>query len=634
MANEVAIGIKTSGGSSGAAEIGMLTKSMERLNERLGGMARTSARTTKATSRDMFSMGRMLRSTFVSTVAGAVSLDAAIRAVGASLSYVRQQSDKAAAGLDQLAGVRRRLAQISEGSEDLEALEKKADELSIEYGLDPEESRRLLFAARSEGFEDSVDRLAEASPVVSTDASAIAAGQVPQLFQNRITPLESINALLAAAKASRLDFETLSSSLPIAAEGGSLQNADPEEVIALSSVLASRFKSGEQAGARIRALSTKFSLDEEFAGIGVLAAVEKLQQASEERRRKFLGESQEVNVAYKVILEEMSRIRDRVKVVKDAMIRTGTEQSEISRQLAAALDESTEAGRTRRAELQQRKSRERERITASQKYAVQGVEKSTAVDEVISDLREGGATGMQEYFGKTAAELVRTGDAEPEKIKAAAVIAAGATGPVSDIVSLDPERMAEGTMRLAVPGHMITSPQIPTGEQARVAFDKAIFSNLGAVGMLAWLGRGLGTLGGTEPDLSELEAIEQFTPEQMRGLPEGLKTKRDIGKLLGPDAQKPPEPQPEAVPVAAPENDGVAVIGARDIPLSSTDTLQQLSIGIGDLREEIGQLRQELRGADIQQVAIVEDRTRREREDIPLEANVQDGFGNKFVPIG
>jgi len=628
MANEVSIGLRTSGGSQGAGELGLLTQAIERLNQRVAGMSRTSAKASRATTKHAFTMGHMLQNTFMTTVGGALSLGAAIRAIGGSLNYVKQKSGEAAQGLDQLAGVRRRLAQISQG--DLDDLETRADELSTKYGLTREESRQLLFSARSEDFEDDADRLAEANPIVATEASAVAAGQVPMLFKGQISPLESVNALLHAARQSRLDFETLTQSLPMAAEGASLQGASPAETIALSSVLASRFKSGDQAATRIRSLATRFSLDDEYRGIGILDAVQKLEAAGKERQREFLKDSQEANVAFKVIGEEMSKIRERVKGVQLAIQKTGTDQSEISTQLREALDPSTEAGRTRSAELKQRKARVRQDITTEAAFAVKGVDRAAAVKDVMSDLREGDAPGMSQYAAETVAEVVRSGDGSPESIKGAAVVAAGAAAPVADIVSLDPERMAEGAMRLAVPGHMIAPPQIPTKEEAVSALDFILKSNIGLIGGLTWLGKGLGALSGAD-DVSGLEEIEQFTPEEMQGLPEGLKPRPDLPGLEEIETFTPTQMQ--GLPEGLKRAQELGPVPAAN-EQASIEVQRQLIEEIHGLREELAAARPGKPVEGPTEVAIVEDRTRPVRADGPVDDGVQAAFGNKFVPIG
>lgn len=257
-----------------------------------------------------------------------------------AMERVRATNERALSALEGTAAGDKRLLQVSNSAEDFQALSGRADDLAKSEGISRDEARNLMFSARSEGFEGSTDFIASNSQVLDIESQATVAGQIPGLFtKETLTPEEAINMTLAGAAESRLDFGEIARALPSAAEGGSLAGASSEETVATLSVLASRFKSGDTAADRMKGLSTKFGLDDRFKGGGILDNVEKLQGMSEKERSEFLGGSQEANAAYEMIVDEMSTIRDREKIIGQARQATGTDQSITSQKRAAAAED-------------------------------------------------------------------------------------------------------------------------------------------------------------------------------------------------------------------------------------------------------------------------------------------------------
>jgi hypothetical protein len=82
--------------------------------------------------------------------------------------------------------------------------------------------------------------------------------------------------------------------------------------LAVLSVLASEFKSGDTAADRIKMFATRAGISEEFAGQGILGPLEKLMAMDEQTRRAYLGDSQELNVAYVKMSENIDLIKQRV----------------------------------------------------------------------------------------------------------------------------------------------------------------------------------------------------------------------------------------------------------------------------------------------------------------------------------
>jgi len=282
----------------------------------------------------------------VGSIAGAyLGVQQAIQQVIAMNRKVIETNKQVFDSLKQTEAGDKRLLQVSESAEDFTKLRDRADELATTFGLGREEARGLMFSARSEGFEDTAAFIASNRQVIDVQSQAAVAGQVPRLFQNEgITGEQVINATLAGAQASRLDFEQIGSALPSAAEGAAMQGATAAETIGSLSVLASEFKSGDTAADRIKALATAMSLDEgndaigraSLAGVGLIEGVEKLMAMTEEQRRDFLGNSQEVNVAFSKFSSNLNEIKARQDLISEAMTASGTDEAPVAQARAIA----------------------------------------------------------------------------------------------------------------------------------------------------------------------------------------------------------------------------------------------------------------------------------------------------------
>ena len=245
----------------------------------------------------------------------------------------------------------RRLIQVAKDSADFKRLREKADSLSSNHGLDRNAARGLVFSARSGGFENAVDFIASNEQIIDVDEQARVATKLPKLFTGSgLTPQQAINATLAGARESELDFSQISKSLPQAAEGGRIVGASPAELIATQSVLSSLFKSQDTSADRIKLLATKLGLDDRTSGKGLLGGVAALQNLPAADRKKFLGDSQELNVAFKAFADSLERIKDQIPKVQQAIDKTGTAESITARRRAIAESDPKLA-----AELAQRK---------------------------------------------------------------------------------------------------------------------------------------------------------------------------------------------------------------------------------------------------------------------------------------
>lgn len=343
----------------------------------------------------------------VTAFAGARGLQVALDVYRQSLQFAREEQDKATGSLEALADSRRRLNQISTSAQDLDALERQADKRAAKFGVDRSAVRQLQFSARSEGFEGATDEILASRFVVDPQAAATVAGQTPSLFKGSITPIQAVNATLAGAKASRLDFEQISRALPSAAEGAGAAGASPEETISALSVLASEFKSGDAAADRIKAFGTKASLDEgkRFEGLGLIGTVEKLSSMSDEERQEFLGNSQEINSAFRKLRDNLELIRSRQETIREAIDLAGTDQSLLAQGRANALDLSTETGRTNAGQLAADRARIAREIANEKQLATTGNTTRAAVDTELAGLKQEDRSTFDQFIASRAGDV-------------------------------------------------------------------------------------------------------------------------------------------------------------------------------------------------------------------------------------
>lgn len=266
-------------------------------------------------------MQKMLPS-LQSYVAGWITAAGVITAATRALKEHADEKKKALTSAERLDESNRNLASVA-GPGELAGMIKRADTISKSYGVDRAVSRDFLFSARSEGFEDYVEDAAKFSGVMKLDTQAIAAGQTRTLFGKKITAREAVVMAGAAAEQSRLKSDEFLKALPAGAAGGAAAGASPEETMALVSVLASNFSSGDTASQRVGSLGVKLGLDERFKGRGIVDAVKRM-QADPELRTDFAGESKELNEAIDAIIAQMPTITDRAAMLGDERGKAGT----------------------------------------------------------------------------------------------------------------------------------------------------------------------------------------------------------------------------------------------------------------------------------------------------------------------
>jgi hypothetical protein len=247
--------------------------------------------------------------------AGFVSVSAAVGFARSSIQQLKADTDAAVASVEKLSQANRSLAQVATSPADYARLTTGSDKLAARYGVERDVARDVIFSARSEGFEGSVEDILRGAPAVDPRSSARVAGQLPTLFKDaNLSPTAAINMTLKAAQQSRLNFEQIASAAPGAAEGTALTGSSPEETLAMLSVLAGKFKSGDTAADRIKAFSSKvgISKDKRLKGKSVLEALRTVQNDfSAKDRGEFLGEGVEINTAFRYLMENDSLITSR-----------------------------------------------------------------------------------------------------------------------------------------------------------------------------------------------------------------------------------------------------------------------------------------------------------------------------------
>lgn|GEM_PF-2227157 len=175
--------------------------------------------------------------------------------------------------------------------------------------------------------------------VLDPASQAIVAGQLPTLFQSQgLTPEQAISGTLVGAQQSRLNFEQVASALPGAASGTAMQGASAEETIGALSVLAAKYKSGDDAAQKLKALATAMALDQGAEG----------NAAEEAKLRGFLSQTtgnfdpskvqldDETRKAFRDFEGQRAAARVKIDTIDQRLARgTATEKDQFDRQSAS-----------------------------------------------------------------------------------------------------------------------------------------------------------------------------------------------------------------------------------------------------------------------------------------------------------
>jgi len=269
---------------------------------------------------------------------GYLTLQTAVNLVASAFRFARKESEEALGSLRGLDDARRNLNQISTSREDLQSKMSRADDAASKFGVDRKVAYRTLVDVYNEHIEGEYENIMAGRQVVDPGAAAKIGGKLQGMFPG-LPAMQGINMTLAAAAASEADFEDFAPAIPLAAEGGRIAGASPEEIMASVSVLGTVFKSSQVAADRFKNLATKIGLDrgqeeeldtkgnvktkhrDSVSGMGFFAAMDKLQEMDPEAREEVLKKDQETNAMYLAYTENEAKIKERAAEL--ALARSG-----------------------------------------------------------------------------------------------------------------------------------------------------------------------------------------------------------------------------------------------------------------------------------------------------------------------
>jgi hypothetical protein len=390
----------------------------------------TTAGKAQKTQRDSFFKGQI--SQVKSTLAGWASIEGAVRLVGSALRFAQEETEGAVGSMDRLFEARRRLAQIALSGKDLDTIDKQADSLAAQSGVERGAARQIVFDARSLGVEEALPEIFKFTPVLDPGTATTAAGKLPKIFKGQINEVQALNLAFSASRESALSFEDLMQSLPTAAQGVSLAGGSATEAAALVSVLSEETANKAEAGQLVKSFGIKVGIDRELfpEKQGILSAVAQLDNMPEEQKRGFLQENQELNVAYQKIRSNMAKIKERQTTIQNAIDTAGTVESPLEQARFAVFDPSTDLGRQNLADLERRKAAIRRETVREDRFAESGAEAEAARDTVLADLDEVQANPLTKFASYSVAEagkfLGLSGDAvAPSSLLAAESVELG-----------------------------------------------------------------------------------------------------------------------------------------------------------------------------------------------------------------
>jgi len=398
------------------------TARLEAENKKLNA---TAEKQSKAYGRARKEAGGLMTSLqgFLGIASTAGMVTSVVDQLGKALQFAKEESDKAKQSLTEWEDPASRLLQISTSAKDFDSLIAKADAASKKYGVDRQQAMRVLFSARSEGWEGSYEKLLAGRQVLGdVEAGATVAGQIPGLFPTaNVKPMEAVNMVLKAAQQSRLDFAEVASAAPMISQGAALAGSSPEETLALAAVMASRTKSGKQSADLGKAFGTRVGITPELQGLGIVGAFKKLRdEFSAEQRGEFLGESQELNVFYQLMQEELGRVETQTGLIAQARASTGTRGSVIQQRMGWAAKNERMA-----ALMAQQQARQELDIGREGQFGASAAEREAAINRARA-AQQGGGLAERFWGGRAgqAAEMLQL-DAD---LAGMAVTAAGEAG--------------------------------------------------------------------------------------------------------------------------------------------------------------------------------------------------------------
>lgn len=382
--------------------------------------------------------------------ASMAAVTTAIQLAGQAMRFYKAETDSAVQSTKTLEAARGSLVQIARNAQQLQAFETEADRIAMSTGVTRDVARQLVFGGVSQGFDpEAFARLRPMFPGRTAEVASRAAG-VAEIFEGDVSALDAANIASQVAEESAFRAEELLARAPVAAAGGQAAGADAPETLAALATLATTLNDIEKAGTLLQGFGIKLGLSEQFGGQGFVGGVQALQRASDEDRRKFLGESQELNVAFQQLSNILGTVTAETEKANDALARSGTEQSNLERQRRIALDPTTEFGRTQLGIQRLNISETQRQIQTERDLAERGLGQQAAINEAVAGARAASLGGFSEFGAQTLGDAAASVQAGEEATGAAAGVGAalGAGGTATGSQGFSGGGAAEPVLRL------------------------------------------------------------------------------------------------------------------------------------------------------------------------------------------
>jgi hypothetical protein len=160
----------------------------------------------------------------------------------------------------------------------------------------------------------------------------------------------------------------------------------------------------------------KLGLDENLRGKGVMGGFEELQAMSPEKRKKFLGESIELNSVYQALEQDADKVRARQKEVAAGVAATGTSGSPLMIGSQAFLADEQNA-----AVFGRNVARERRELAKEKELGVKGMQIEAAKDSVRAKLTADGTWGVNRGIAEASMWVADAFSDDPRAIRSAGI---------------------------------------------------------------------------------------------------------------------------------------------------------------------------------------------------------------------
>jgi len=254
----------------------------------------------------------------------------AVGAVKALMGAMRDEAAEAVKVTEQLLSERLKLATVTGNPADYSASIDRANEVAARYGLDMGESARILFAAKSAGFESHYETVARAAAIGEGQGAELMATKINTQYPG-ITPTQAVDAMFAASALTDASPSAIGLEAP-----GMIPKLRPntgaslaESLVALG--LASKSSGSTAEGSTtIEAFGSALQDNPEFHRLGLIASMRRLRGMSPDELSGVLGGSSEARTGFNTLNEQFDALVENVTKVDEAIRLSGTPASALS----------------------------------------------------------------------------------------------------------------------------------------------------------------------------------------------------------------------------------------------------------------------------------------------------------------